>query len=63
LFIASCKKGIKPEKPVVDNTVNEWFTWARARRIVIAMSGDIAYTPDGEPLIIREIMELHPMRT
>jgi len=26
LFIASCKKGVKPEKPVVDNTANEWFT-------------------------------------
>jgi len=61
LFIASCKKGVKPEKPVVDNTVNEWFNWARKQRIVIAMTGDVAYTPDGEPVSLREIMELNPM--
>jgi len=62
LFIASCKKGAKPENPVVDNTVNEWFNWARGRRIVLAMSGDVAYTPDGEPVSLRKMMELHPMR-
>jgi len=62
LFIASCKKGMKPQKTQVSNEVNEWFTWARERRIVLAMSGDVAYTPDGEPVNIREMMELHPIR-
>jgi len=61
LFIASCKKGVKPEKTQVSNEVNEWFTWARAKRIVIAMSGDVAYTADGEPVSLQEMMELHPM--
>jgi hypothetical protein len=62
LFIASCKKGAKPQKSQVSNEVNEWFTWARKQRIVIAMTGETAYTPDGEPVSIREMMELHPMR-
>jgi len=42
----------------VSNDVSEWFTWARGRRI---MSGDVAYTPEREPVSIREMMELHPM--
>jgi len=63
LFINSCKKGIKPQKSQVSNEVNEWFTWARKQRIVIAMTGGTGYTPDGEPVSIREMMELHPMKT
>jgi len=62
LFIASCKKGVKPEKSQVSNEVNEWFNWARARRIVLAMSGDVAYTTDRESVSIRKMMELHPMK-
>ena len=61
LFIASCKSGAKAQK-LAESGVNEWFTWARSRRIVIAMSGEIAYTPDGEPVSLREIMELHPIK-
>jgi hypothetical protein len=53
---------VKPQKNQVSNEVNEWFTWARAKRIVIAMSRDLAYTPDGEPVSLREMMNLHPMR-
>jgi len=63
LFINSCKKGIKPQKTQVSNDVSEWFNWARKQRIVIAMTGGTAYTPEGEPVSIREMMELHPMRT
>jgi hypothetical protein len=63
LFINSCKKGIKPQKTQVNNDVSEWFNWARKQRIVIGMSGNVGYTPDGEPVNIREMMELHPMRT
>jgi hypothetical protein len=44
---------VKPQKNQVSNEVNEWFTWARAKRIVIAMSRDLAYTPDGEPVSLR----------
>jgi len=62
LFIASCKKGVKAEKPVVDNTVNEWFTWARKQRIVIAMTGNTAHTPDAEPVSLQEIIALYPVR-
>jgi len=61
LFINSCKKGIKPQKSQVSNEVNEWFTWARKQRIVIGMSGEVGYTPEGEPVSIREMMELYPM--
>jgi len=53
---------MKPVKVQVSNEVNEWFTWARARRIVLAMSGDVVYTPDGEPVSLREMMQLHPKR-
>jgi|GEM_PF-632766 len=63
LFINSCKKGIKPQKSQVSNDVSEWFNWARKQRIVIGMSGDVGYTPEGEPVNIREMMELYPMRT
>jgi len=62
LFINSCKKGIKPEKNQVSNDVSEWFNWARKQRIVIGMSGEVGYTPEGEPVSIREMMELYPMK-
>jgi hypothetical protein len=61
LFIASCKKGVKPKKPVVEHRVSEWFNWARSKRIVIGMSGDIVYTPDGYPLNLWETMDLYPL--
>jgi len=62
LFIASCKKGLKAQKQVLDNGVKEWFEWARNKRLVIAMSGEIAYTPDGETVRLSEMMYLYPMR-
>jgi hypothetical protein len=61
LFIASCKKGVKPQKTQVSNDVSEWFTWARARRIVLAMSSGWVYTPEGEAVKIEEMMYLYPM--
>jgi len=30
---------------------------------VIGMTGEVGYTPDGEPVSIREMMELYPMGT
>jgi hypothetical protein len=62
LFIASCKKGVKPEKSQVSNEVNEWFNWARARRIVLAMSQGFVYTPEGEAVKLEEMMRQYPMR-
>jgi hypothetical protein len=62
LFIASCKKGIKPQKGQVSNEVNEWFTWARERRIVLAMSSGWVYTPEGEAVKLEEMMRQYPMR-
>jgi len=56
LFINSCKKGVKSEKKVVSDEVNSWFNWARSKRIVIAMSGGVAYTPRGECVDLREMM-------
>jgi len=62
LFIKSCKEGLKPQIQAINNTVKEWFEWARSKRIVIAMSGDVAYTPDGEPVSLQEMMAMYPMR-
>jgi len=61
LFIASCKKGVKPQKTQVSNEVNEWFNWTRARRIVIAMTDGWVYTPEGEAVRLEEIMLKFPL--
>jgi len=42
--------------------MSEWFTWERARRIVIAMTGGWVYTQEGEAVKIEEMMGLYPMR-
>jgi len=63
LFIASCKKGAKPQKTQVSNDVSEWFNWARKQRIVIAMTDGWAYTPEGEAVKLGEMMDLYPMRS
>jgi hypothetical protein len=61
LFIASCKKGVKPQKMQANNEVNEWFTWARKQRIVLAMSQGYVYTPEEKAVKIDEMMSLYPM--
>ena len=60
LFIATCKNGEKPKNTVTDD-VKTWFEWARKERIAIAMSGGVAYTPDGEAVEIREMMQRCPL--
>jgi hypothetical protein len=60
LFINSCKSGEKP-KNTVDASVKDWFEWARKERIVLAMSGGLAYTPDGKAVKISEIMQKYPI--
>jgi hypothetical protein len=46
----------------VSNDVSEWFTWARERRIVLAMSSGWVYTPEGEAVRLEEMMSKYPFR-
>ncbi|WP_226889851.1 hypothetical protein [Nostoc sp. MG11] len=48
VFVAACKEGRKPEAQQAKFGAIAPFEWARRERIVIAMSGEIVYTPDGE---------------
>ncbi|WP_322733387.1 hypothetical protein [Nostoc sp. ChiQUE01b] len=48
VFVTACFDGRKPEAHQAKYNVIAWFKWARQRRILIAMSGEIVYTPDGE---------------
>ncbi|MBD2253380.1 hypothetical protein [Nostoc parmelioides] len=61
VFVAACKEGRKPESAQVKSAVKEWFEWARRQRIVIAMSGEVVYTPDGEAVGLAEMMRRCPM--
>ncbi|MBD2471990.1 hypothetical protein [Nostoc sp. FACHB-145] len=48
-------------KNTVTADVSEWFEWARRQRIVLAMSGNVVYTPDGEAVELREMMRRFPV--
>ncbi|MBU7587441.1 MAG: hypothetical protein KAF91_32205 [Nostoc sp. TH1S01] len=61
LFINSCKSGAKGKNTVTAD-VSAWFEWARRQRIVLAMSGNIVYTPDGEAVELAEMMRRFPVR-
>ncbi|HYX16897.1 MAG TPA: hypothetical protein VE944_21605 [Nostoc sp.] len=56
VFVAACKEGRKPESAQVKSAVKDGFEWARRERIVIAMSGEVVYTPDGEAVELQEMM-------
>ncbi|MBD2452349.1 hypothetical protein H6G76_35665 [Nostoc sp. FACHB-152] len=43
-------------KNTVTADVSAWFEWARRERIVLAMSGGVVYTVDGEAVELREMM-------
>jgi hypothetical protein len=60
LFIASCKNGEKP-KNAVTSDISVWFEWARKERLVLAMSGEVVYTPEGEAVEIMEMMQRYPL--
>ncbi|WP_414565747.1 MULTISPECIES: hypothetical protein [unclassified Anabaena] len=60
VFVAACKEGRKPESTQAKSAVKEWFEWARQKRIVIAMSGEVVYTPDGEAVALQEMMKKYP---
>ncbi|MBD2458769.1 hypothetical protein H6G80_32505 [Nostoc sp. FACHB-87] len=55
----SCKSGAKGKNTVAAD-VSAWFEWARRQRIVLAMSGNVVYTPDGEAVELREMMRRFP---
>jgi hypothetical protein len=61
LFINSCRNGAKVNN-TVDSDVSHWFEWARRERIVLAMSGGVVYTSDGEAVEIGEMMRRYPMK-
>ncbi|MEH2005859.1 hypothetical protein [Nostoc sp.] len=62
VFVAACFEGRKPESAQAKSGAIAWFEWARQERIVLAMSGEDVYTPDGEAVSIREIMRRYPMQ-
>ncbi|BCL39806.1 hypothetical protein [Nostoc sp. MS1] len=61
VFVAACKEGRKPESAQVKSGAIAWFEWARQQRIVIAMSGQVVYTPDGEAVALAEMMRRYPV--
>ncbi|WP_225226285.1 hypothetical protein [Komarekiella delphini-convector] len=60
MFVAACMEGRKPEPAQAKSVVIAWFEWARQQRIVIAMSGEVVYTPDGEAVELREMIKKYP---
>ncbi len=60
LFINSCRNGEKA-KNTVTSDVSAWFEWARRERLVLAMSGGVVYTHDGEAMEIGQMMGKYPM--
>ncbi|BAY41439.1 hypothetical protein NIES2111_58350 (plasmid) [Nostoc sp. NIES-2111] len=61
VFVAACKEGRKPEAQQAKSGVVAWFEWARKERIVIAMSGEVVYTPDGEAVAVAEMIRRFPV--
>ncbi|BAT56956.1 hypothetical protein NOS3756_59680 (plasmid) [Nostoc sp. NIES-3756] len=61
VFVAACKERRKPESAQVMSAVKDWFEWARKERIVIAMSDEVVYTPDGEAVALAEMMRRYPV--
>lgn len=61
VFVAACKEGRKPEAQQTKSAVVAWFEWARRQKIVIAMSGEIVYTPSGEAVALTQMMRRCPV--
>ncbi|MBD2504870.1 hypothetical protein [Anabaena azotica] len=61
VFVAACKEGRKPEAQQAKSGAIAWFEWARGQRIVIAMSGEVVYTPEGEAVALSEMMRRYPV--
>ncbi|MBD2253326.1 hypothetical protein [Nostoc parmelioides] len=60
VFVVACKEGRKPEAQQAKSEAIAWFEWARKNRIVIAMSGETVYTPEGEAVALAEMMRRYP---
>jgi hydroxyethylthiazole kinase-like sugar kinase family protein len=60
--VAACKAGRKPESAQAKSEVVACFEWARQKRIVIAMSGEVVYTADGEAVAVAEMMRRFPVQ-
>ncbi|MBN3908325.1 MAG: hypothetical protein HWQ35_17820 [Nostoc sp. NMS1] len=41
--------------------MEDWFKWARRQRVVIAMSGEVVYTPEGKAVALAEMMRRFPV--
>ncbi|MEA5566663.1 hypothetical protein [Anabaena sp. UHCC 0399] len=52
VFVVACKEGRKPEAQQAKSRVITCFEWVRRQRIVIAMLGEVVYTPDGEAVAV-----------
>ncbi|WP_292875726.1 hypothetical protein [Nostoc sp. NMS1] len=61
VFVAACKEGRKPEAQQPKSGAIAPFEWARKNRVVIAMSGEVVYTPDGEAMALVEMMRRCPV--
>ena len=61
VFVAACKKGRKPESAQAKSEAIAWFNWVRKNRIVIVMSGEVVYTPEGEAVGLQEMMKRFPL--
>ncbi|MBD6621044.1 hypothetical protein FNW02_36305 [Komarekiella sp. 'clone 1'] len=62
VFVGACKEERKPESAQVKSAVKDWFEWARKQRIVITMSGEIVYTPQGEAVELQVMMRQYSMQ-
>ncbi|BAB78218.1 hypothetical protein ACN23B_27620 (plasmid) [Anabaena sp. FACHB-709] len=61
VFVAACRERRKPEAQQAKSDAIAWFDWARQQRIVIAMSGEVVYTADGEAVALAEMMRRYPV--
>ncbi|BAY34582.1 hypothetical protein NIES2107_64870 [Nostoc carneum NIES-2107] len=58
---AEIQRTVKCYKENVPGAI-AWFEQARKNRIVIAMSGEVVYTADGEAVTLAEMMRQFPMQ-
>nr|WP_322664801.1 hypothetical protein [Dendronalium sp. ChiSLP03b]MDZ8208320.1 hypothetical protein [Dendronalium sp. ChiSLP03b] len=62
VFVAACKEGRKPEAQQAKSAAIAWFEWARRQRIVMAMSGEVVYTSEGEAVELAKMMRRFPVQ-
>ncbi|MBD2214263.1 hypothetical protein H6G27_31045 [Nostoc linckia FACHB-104] len=57
--MTACKEGKKPQNTATADVI-AWYEWAKSKRIVAAMSGNVVYTPSGEPVDLQQMMRQYP---